>query len=135
MHKFVLDSSVAISWFMPDENSSLHILEKLSHDGAIVPSIWLLEISNVLLCAERAKRITLQQRQQALYYLKELPIKIDQPTIDRVWFHTLDIATEQGLTIYDASYIEIAIRYELPLATLDKALKRAAIALQIEIIV
>ena len=135
MNRFVLDSSIAISWFMPDETASLAILEKLSQEEAIVPSIWLLEVSNVLLCAERAKRITLQQRQQALYNLKELPIKIDQSTIDRVWFHTLDIATEQGLTVYDASYIEIAIRYGIPLATLDKALKRAAIALKIEVVV
>ncbi|MCC8398430.1 MAG: type II toxin-antitoxin system VapC family toxin [Rickettsia endosymbiont of Labidopullus appendiculatus] len=126
MVSFVLDSSIALSWFMPDEMAALDILDKLTKEGAIVPTIWLFEIGNVLLCAERAGRLTAFQRHQAIYTLKELPIKIDQTSLDHIWFGTMELAENHGLTLYDASYLELAIRYGLPIATFDKLLKRVS---------
>jgi predicted nucleic acid-binding protein len=128
MSGFVLDCSVAISWIMSDESSdvSLHMLELAATDGAIVPSIWPLEVGNVLLNAERNKRITLQQRRSAIFTLNELPIKIDHLTADHAFLETTSLAEEHNLTLYDASYLELAIRYGLPLGTFDKQLKLAA---------
>lgn len=124
MTSFVLDSSTTLSWFMPDEVAALELLDKTVKEGAIVPTIWLLEIGNVLLCAERAKRLTSTQRHQAIYTLKDLPIKVDQTTLEHAWFETMELAQNHGLTLYDASYLELALRYSLPLATSDKLLKR-----------
>jgi predicted nucleic acid-binding protein len=128
MFSFVLDSSVTLSWFMPDEIANLELLDKTVKEGAIVPSIWVLEIGNVLLCAERAKRLTTNQRHQAIYTLKDIQIKIDQITLKHAWLETMDLAAEYGLTIYDASYLELALRHGLPIATLDKSLKQASTA-------
>ncbi|MFP3120222.1 PIN domain-containing protein [Rickettsia sp. R2] len=126
MVSFVLDSSIALSWLMPDEVASLDILDKTITEEAIVPAIWGLEIGNVLLCAERAKRLTANQRHQAIYTLKDLYIKIDQITLEHIWFETMDLAVQYGLTLYDASYLELALRCGLPIATLDKSLKQAS---------
>ncbi|WP_347938602.1 type II toxin-antitoxin system VapC family toxin [Rickettsia oklahomensis] len=126
MSSFVLDSSVTLSWFMPDETANLEILDKTIAGKAIVPAIWGLEIGNVLLCAEHAGYLTTKQRNQAIYTLKDIYIKIDQTTLERTWLETMDIGTQYGLTLYDASYLELALRYGIPIATLDKALKRAS---------
>lgn len=126
MSSFVLDSSVTLSWFMPDETANLEILGRVVTEGAIAPAIWGLEIGNVLLCAERAGRLTTNQRHKAIYTLKDIYIKIDQTTLEHTWLETMDIATQYGLTLYDASYLELALRYGIPIATLDKSLKRAS---------
>ncbi|MFV0251119.1 MAG: type II toxin-antitoxin system VapC family toxin [Rickettsia aeschlimannii] len=126
MVSFVLDSSIALSWLMPDEVASLDILDKTITEGVIVPAIWKLEIGNVSLCAERVKRLTANQRHQTIYTLKDLYIKIDQITLEHIWFETMDLAVQYGLTLYDASYLKLALRCGLPIATLDKSLKQAS---------
>lgn len=123
---FVLDCSVAISWLMPDESSNLSLLDLVTEKGAVVPSLWKLEVGNVLLIAERKKRITIEQRQRALHILEELPISIDIMTSDYAWLETMEIAGKYDLTLYDASYLELALRRSLPLATFDNLLKQAA---------
>lgn len=137
MSGFVLDCSVAISWIiMQDESSdaSSHMLELAATEGAIVPSIWPLEIGNVLLNAERNKRITLQQRRSAIFTIGELPIKIDDLTAQHAFLETTSLAETHGLTLYDACYLELAIRYSLPLATFDKQLKLAAKARKVRLL-
>ena len=126
MSSFVLDSSVTLSWFMPDEIANLELLDKTVKEGAIVPAIWVLEIGNILLCAERAKRLTTNQRHQAIYTLKDIYIKIDPINVEHTWLETMDLAAKYGLTVYDASYLELALRYSIPIATLDKSLKQAS---------
>lgn len=126
MSSFVLDCSVAVSWLMPDESLSLNLLDQVAEDGAIVPSLWSLEIGNVLLIAERKKRITLEQRQKAIHILTELPIVVDMMTSNHAWLETMELAERYNLTLYDASYLELSLRRSLPLATFDKALKIAA---------
>ena len=123
---FVLDCSVAISWLMPDEYFEAHFLDQVAEKGAIVPSLWSLEVGNVLLLAERHKRISAEQRHKALYTLLELPIIVDPMTSHHAWLETMELAERYGLTLYDASYLELALRRSLPLATFDKPLKRAA---------
>ena len=128
MPSLVLDCSVTIAWLMPDESSgvAVSILEQVAERGAIVPSIWPLEVGNVLLIAQRAKRITLEQRQKALYILRELPIIIDADTSIHAWLETTNLAEQHNLTLYDSSYLELALRTSKPLATFDNALKKAA---------
>jgi predicted nucleic acid-binding protein len=123
---FVLDCSVTISWFMPDESFDFNFLNKVSKEGAIVPSLWPLEIGNVLLMSERKMRITLEQRQKALHVLTELPIIVDTMTSNNAWLETMELAERCNLTLYDASYLELSLRRSLPLATFDKQLKKAA---------
>ena len=123
---FVLDCSVTVSWLMPDESFGLNLLDQVTENGAIVPSLWSLEVGNVLLIAERKKRITLEQRQKAIHTLAELPIVIDAMTSDHAWLETMELAERYNLTLYDASYLELSLRRFFPLATFDNSLKRAA---------
>ena len=123
---FVLDCSVTISWFMPDESFDFNFLDQVAEEGAIVPSLWSLEIGNVLLIAERKKRITLEQRQKAIHILSELPVVVDTMTSNHAWLETMELAERHNLTLYDASYLELSLRRSLPLATFDKSLKKAA---------
>ncbi len=126
LSNFVLDCSVAISWFMPDELCDSSLLDLVAEKGAIVPSLWPLEVGNVLLIAERKKRITLEQRKKAIHTLVELPISVDMMTSDHAWLETMELAERYSLTLYDASYLELALRRSLPLATFDSSLKQAA---------
>jgi predicted nucleic acid-binding protein len=111
---------------MPDESSDTSLLDQVVEKGALVPSLWSLEVGNVLLIAERNKRISSKQRHMVLHTLTELPITIDVMTSHHAWLETMELAERYGLTLYDASYLELALRRSLPLATFDKALKRAA---------
>jgi len=128
MSDFVLDCSVAISWLMPDEDSSFsnQTLNLLTSQQAFVPSIWPLEVGNVLLGAERNKRITIKQRCSAISIINELPITIDPHTSKYVFLETMVLAERYKLTLYDASYLELAMRMNIPIATFDKQLKQAA---------
>ncbi len=124
---FVLDCSVAVSWLMPDESSNPFFLNLVAQKGAVVPSLWSLEVGNVLLVAARKKRITQAQRQKAIHILEELPIQVDLLTSDHAWEETMDLAERHHLTLYDASYLELALRRSLPLATFDTALRQATL--------
>ena len=125
MAAFVLDCSVAISWIMPDEAYNVELLNQVVDKGAIVPSLWTLEVGNVLLIAQRSKRITLEHIHKAIYTLRELPIVIDTMTSHNAWLETMELAERYNLTLYDASYLELSLRFSLPLATFDKTLNRA----------
>lgn len=125
---FVLDCSVTLSWFMPEEKTTANhsLLEELAEDGAIVPSLWLIEVANTLLFAQRAKRITAHQREKVLHDLEHLPIRIDEEITQRAWHEISDLAEKNALTAYDATYLELALRLKCPLATFDKDLRKAA---------
>ena len=128
MSPIILDCSVTVSWFIPDEFSknSLNIKDKISEKGAIVPTIWFLEVGNVLLISERRKRITKEQRQIALYILNDLPIKTGELTFKNAWFETIELAERYNLSLYDACYLELSLRCNSKLATFDNNLKQAA---------
>ena len=126
----VIDTSVAIAWFMPDERDlGTELLDLVTENGAIVPSLWPLEIANALLVAVRRKRIFRAHCARALQSLGRLPIEIDTETTGRAWGRTFELAARFRLTIYDACYLELAQRRGLPLASFDRELRTAGRAL------
>ena len=124
----VLDSSVALAWILPVETNPAidALLDQIVAGGAIAPSLWKLETANVLLGAGRRGQITLAEYQQALLILSEVPVQIDAYTAGQAWGETLALAAGRKLTVYDAAYLELALRRSLPLASLDRALRQAA---------
>jgi predicted nucleic acid-binding protein len=124
----VIDSSAALSWCFEDEASprSDALLEQIRDHGAVVPGLWHLEVANVLLQAERRGRIATADVAMRLDLIAELPIDTDNETTARAWREILALARAEGLTTYDAAYLELAIRLGLPLLTKDKALIAAA---------
>lgn len=132
----VLDNSVTMAWFMPDEpeTPAKALLHRVATDGAVVPSLWPIEIANTLTVALRRRRLSFADRAEAFQLLLGLPIEVDDETQDRLWRDTLDLADRFKLTLYDACYLELARRRELPLATLDGDLRAAAAALGLELL-
>jgi len=130
---FVLDASVAGPWALADEPSEAanRIATRLLIEEAIVPPLWWYEVRNLLVVCERRGRIQQSDSDYFLTRLDKYPIKID-PEIARD--ETLVLARKHRLTIYDAAYIELAVRSSVPLATLDRALEAAARAEGIEIV-
>jgi len=128
MSRFVLDTSVAASWFFEDEGGeySTTVLESLNNAKAFVPSLWPLEIANVLVIAERRGRCSKAEAARFIELLDNLPITIDENTAQRAMHETYQLAREYGLTAYDASYMELAMRLGTPLATMDRQLADAA---------
>ncbi len=124
----VLDASVAISWCFADQASAEtdRMLDIVRDDGALVPGLWFLEVGNVLLQAERRGKITAPDVAVRLELMSALPIMVDQNTVGRAWNEVLDLARAEQLSVYDAAYLELAIRRRLPLFTRDRALADAA---------
>jgi predicted nucleic acid-binding protein len=125
---FVIDNSIIMAWCFKDEinHYSDLILDNLDHYTAVVPSIWPLEVGNVLLVAERKKRLTEADSSRFLALLSDLPILIEQESPERMIKETFTLARSLNLSSYDASYLDLAIRKGLPIASLDKNLIRAA---------
>jgi predicted nucleic acid-binding protein len=134
MASMVIDSSIALSWCLPDEGTIDQIQHEVAEWGAIAPLHWPLEVANALLMAERRQRITAAFRNAALQDLGALPIIFDDETSARAWNEILQVAEAHRLTAYDAAYIELAHRRALPLATLDADMRVAAHALGITVL-
>jgi predicted nucleic acid-binding protein len=124
----VLDASIALSWCFQDETSPQtdEFAADVAETGAIVPALWHLELINTIILGERRGRITLAETTERLNFLASLPIITEPETINRAWSEILLLARAHQLTSYDATYLELAIRKNLPLATLDKKLISAA---------
>jgi len=124
----ILDSSATLAWSFPDERTEaiVELFLFIANSGAIVPELWRLEVANVLNVGIRRSRISKVDRQGILFDLQSLPIAIDGETGMYAWTKTLDLADAHHLTVYDASYLELALRLALPLATLDDDLRKAA---------
>ena len=131
----VIDNSVALAWCFQDERTPalMAVLDRVEAGGAVAPQLWPLEASNALLVAERRGRISADDRAGLLRFLANLPITIDSDTAMRAWTGTAALAERHGLTAYNAAYLELALRLDLPLATRDRALVRAAGALGVEV--
>lgn len=124
----VLDSSITLAWVYSDETAEpvRQVFNLLSQNGAWVPGLWRLEVANVLEMGVRRKRHDAKFRDATLADLAQLPIRIDSETNKQAWGATLALAERHQLTLYDAAYLELALRWNLPLATLDEDLRRAA---------
>jgi predicted nucleic acid-binding protein len=126
---FVVDASIALSWCFEDETSALTdaILERLLEQPAVAPAVWSLEIANGLRSAERRGRIDEQSIPAATQLLMSLPIVVDETLgLDAALGRVLPLARSAGVTTYDASYLDLAMRRGIPLATSDDQLARAA---------
>ena len=125
----VIDSSIALAWFLPDEGSPLAdtVLVEVSENGAFVPSLFPVEFGNGLVMAVRRKRIDHDYRRRTFERIAELDLAEDREGREQVWTDTVELADMHGLTLYDATYLELALRTGLPLATLDKRLGKAAL--------
>jgi predicted nucleic acid-binding protein len=132
-YDFVLDCSITMAWCFEDESNEYTdtILENLKDTTAIVPTIWPLEVANVLLLSKKNKRISEVQSASFIDALSALPIVVDPSTTSRAMHSIFVLAGQSDLTIYDAAYLELAIREEIPLLTLDKGLIKAAKKLHI----
>ena len=124
----VVDASTALAWCFPDENSDYAdaVLVALEGKTIIVPSIWSLEIANAVLVGERTKRLRQPEIQRFTALLEGLLLTQDSQTAGEHIGNVLPLAREHGLSAYDAAYLELSIRYEAPLATLDGKLQTAA---------
>lgn len=124
----VLDSSTTVARVFPDECTPaiLDLFHKITNSVAWVPELWRLEVANSLSVSVKRKRLLKEDRDNILLELLNLPIECDEETGTQAWGHTLELADRHSLTVYDATYLELALRRSLPLATLDRDLRRAA---------
>lgn len=136
MSRLVLDASVALAWAFEDQTTrySEGVLERLAAGEALVPAVWPLEVANALVSAERRGKLARAKTTGFLVALQGLAIVIDADGPSRAFTDVLPLAREHGLSIYDASYLDLAIRTGVPLATLDKDLRKAAAALGVNIL-
>lgn len=121
---FVLDASVTAAWLLPDEASPMteRILDLLRIDSAFVPAIWWFEIRNLLIVGERRQRLLRADTADILKNLVRYPIVADrEPDQDEI----LRLARDYYMTVYDAAYVELAARRNIPLATLDRRMAAA----------
>ena len=125
---FVLDNSVVAGWFLESQATPYTeaMAVRLADDTAVVPALWELELVNVLRTACLRQRMAAQQAQAVLQRIAMLPIEVDRHPVPRS--ELLALALRFGLSSYDASYLELALRQQLPVATQDEALRSAAIA-------
>jgi predicted nucleic acid-binding protein len=125
---FVLDCSLTMAWCFDDEATPYtdSIRDKLSEVRAVVPTLWPIEVANATIVGERRKRLDEARSSRFLSLLSSLPIIVDEETATRAWADTMHLARAYNLSVYDATYLELAIRRGLPLACLDGKLKTAA---------
>lgn len=129
MAAFVIDASATLPWCFADEatQATNALLTRLrTGDEAIAPAHWPAEVANALLVAVRRRRISSQDANQFIEDLDVLPIRVDSTSNSLLRATVFPLAEQYNLTIYDAVYLELALREGLPLATLDDDLRKAA---------
>ena len=132
---FVIDNSVVMSWCFKDETSKYAdaILHRLSEATAFVPSIWPLEVVNVLLVAERKRRLSVADSTRFITLLTQLPIVVEVGHPEKSMKELLIFARANKLSSYDASYLDLAMKSGYPIATLDTKLIQAARKIDVQI--
>lgn len=133
MTSLVLDASVTASWLLEDELDPQAgvAVELVREDGALVPQLWHYEVRNALLAAQRRGRLREDEVPERLDSLGHMPVLTDQEPDLQV---AMELANGHGLSFYDAMYLELAFRRQLPLATFDARLARAARAEGLDVI-
>ena len=133
---FVLDTSVTMAWLFEDEvtKQTERLLDSLSEEEAWVPSLWSYEVGNVLVVAERRGRITEAQERYFTRLLLSLPIQVADTSAGALWDGALGLARARNLSVYDAAYLDLAMKTGLPLATLDSKLGDTAMQLGVDVI-
>lgn len=136
---FVIDNSVVMRWFFGDGKPqdlsyARSVLDAMKSDNAIVPSVWGLEVANVISRAEAQGLVTEARSEAFLEMLVGLAIEVDGGSADHALSSTLNLARRYKLSSYDASYLELALRQGVALATLDADLRKAAKKSGVEIL-
>lgn len=132
MPSLVLDNSVAMRWCFKDgsETDLIYaekVLDSLTSDYTfLVPNLWHLEAANVLVRAQKREWLTTEQMHEFLDLIESVPLTIDSQTAKQAMSATILLAKEHNLSAYDAAYLELALRQQVPLATLDVDLRKAA---------
>jgi predicted nucleic acid-binding protein len=131
----VLDASITIAWLFGDERTPAveQIMTRIVTDGAVVPSLWRLEVANVLRGAVRRGRCDEAFADRSLERLSRLPIHVDGETDNHAWGRTRELSRVEDLTLYDAAYLELGIRRQFPIASHDAALIAAARRHEVEL--
>ncbi len=126
---FVADASVAIAWVHPAQATAETdaMLDHLAAgDSVVVPALWPLEVANAITVLRRRRKLTPDEARTAIEIIRELPAVIDHEAAALALTRLVDLASEHELTIYDATYIELATRRQLPLASNDVRMRQAA---------
>ena len=126
--RFVVDNSVVVAWCFADQANPYTdaVLDSLAHRKAVVPAIWPLELGNVLAVAERKRRLDEAGISRFVELVSRLPLEVEAESPARMLGEVLALAREYQLSTYDASYLDLAMRLGLPLATRDAALLKGA---------
>jgi predicted nucleic acid-binding protein len=126
--QFVVDNSVVMAWCFDDESSRYTdaVLDSLKESAAYVPSIWPLEVANVLLVAQKRGRLSRAKSILFMNMLNALPISMEIENRMRIFGEVFSLGSDLGITAYDASYLDLAMRKGIPIATLDTSLRKAA---------
>jgi predicted nucleic acid-binding protein len=127
--RFVIDASIAVAWVHPAQatRETDRLLDEVA--GGVrfaVPALWLLEVANALLVLERRRKLKADERAEALETLLTLGPAIDDDGARHAFGRVSDLAREHDLSVYDATYLELALREKLPLVTKDHGLRAAA---------
>lgn len=132
----VIDAALTLTWYFEDETTpeTEAILDRVSEAGAVVHDLWRLEVANAFQAAVWRQRISPADRDKSLSELALLPITIDADSGTYAWTTTLELAVRFDLTIYEATYLELARRRSLPLATLNRTVRQAAAALDVPLL-
>ena len=138
MMDFVLDNSVSMRWLLESEKSSDQkyaeaVLNSLVEANALVPNLWHLEATNVLLGAEKRGEVEAGEIERFISQLENLPLQVDPLTSRQAFNRTMALSKIYKLSSYDAAYLELAMREGIPLATLDKNLRKAATKADVEL--
>lgn len=133
MRRIVPDNSIILSWCLADENDprAERAMQLVIDHGAVVPGIWWYELRNALVVNERRGRLGAADSRSTLADLREMRITIDHEHDEAL---LLDLSRQHELSVYDAAYLEVALRLGLPLASLDQRLCEAASACDIALI-
>jgi predicted nucleic acid-binding protein len=128
MSGFVIDASIALAWCFDDEATAATsaLLDRFEDEHAEVPSLWHLELANALALSERKGRVTPARTSEFIALIGGLPIVTDELTANLALSIVLNLARSERLSAYDASYLELAMRRGVPLATKDDDLAKAA---------
>ena len=126
---WVIDSSVGFAWVHPNQATpeTDKLLEEVEAGATVViPALWFVEMANSLLVLQRRKKLTKEERKAALETLSGMNFAVDEEAAKAAFQKTSELAEKYDLTVYDATYLEVALRRNLPLASRDAALISAA---------
>ena len=133
---FVIDCSATMPWLLRNDATGYadQVLHTFTKEPAVVPELWYLEVSNVLLVFERRGRIDAEESNRFTSLLQELPLSVDEGISHRVFSRIINLARDYELSSYDATYLELAMRESLPMATLDGQLRLASQKAGVELV-